>query len=85
MSIASPKVVVDAVVLYFYNVSPARQIAALFGDVHPSYAEEWVRRYRAGFTTWWGALDTPNREKYVRLALERYGPEAIKADRRRTG
>ena len=64
--------IVNRVMLYFNNTSPADLVEMLFGEVHGGYDQEWIKRYQAGFQEFWSRLDDDNRQKFVDAALEKY-------------
>jgi len=73
-----PGDIVNAVVLYFYNVDPGKQLEALFSGANEAYLENWLVTYHAGFTEFWGRLDSEKKDQYVEAALTKYADEVRK-------
>ena len=74
MSVKIPNGVkeVQAFMMYMHNTRPADIVALLFGEVHSSYEQEWMERYR-DFGLFWRKLDDNKRVKLMEAALTKYG------------
>jgi hypothetical protein len=67
--------IVNAVVLYWYNVDPETIARKLFPEANEDYIAERVGMYPMGFIAFWGTLDARHQDRFISLALERYGDE----------
>lgn len=70
---ASEVEIVNNVVMYFNNTSPAALVDMLFGEVYGGYDQQWIRYYEEGFHRFWVSMDEDNKQKFVDAALEKYG------------
>jgi hypothetical protein len=69
---------VHAVSALLYNTAPIKLAMMMFPDAHPSYLEEWVERFAQGFHVAVSKMDTDNFRRFVDMAVERHGNNALR-------
>ena len=65
-----------AVAAFLYNNHPAALAEALFPNRHPSYRDEWIKRFEQGLGGAVGKMDNDTFKRFVAKALEHYGKPA---------
>ena len=81
MNPTDPVVVVQAVLLWYYNIDYTFQFEVVYGrplDWEDPWCKEKLHTMRSGLTRWWGELGVAQQRKLVDAALERYGDEATR-------
>ena len=69
-------VLVECLMLYWYNIDPMTIMKQLFVDVHLSYLQQKVDAYQDGLQAFWGRLDWEHRDRLLEAAISRYSDQA---------
>jgi len=77
----TPWAVMNAMVLYWYNVRHTDKAEALFEGADPAYlGEKSMQMDRKGLDGFWGDLDYAHQCKLVSLARARYMGESVRRE-----
>ena len=69
-------VLVEALVLYWFNTDPTAIMQTIFPTAVESYIAEKVELYRQGLDHFWGMLDWDHRQRLIQAARNKYDVEA---------